>query len=192
MTQSQSCLPQSILHKSQEPITRATTKSARTRRICGTPCAGRRHEYESCPWEHDSAEQISHIYHEWRHCGMTYMRLCVFRIIEKSPFCSCLWPFQVKSRGLSLLQRRVGHGHQTRDAEATIVWGLSSRVLRSRQPMLEMLCLSQSHQIASFIHKIVLQTVFFVRLFIITDANHRSENLKPTKNEVLALFSWAK
>ena len=60
MTQLQSCLLQSILHKSQAPITRATTKSAKTRRICGTPCAGRRHEYESCPWEHDSPQQISH------------------------------------------------------------------------------------------------------------------------------------
>ena len=29
-------------------------------RICSTPCAGRRHEYESCPWEHDSPQQISH------------------------------------------------------------------------------------------------------------------------------------
>ena len=31
-----------------------------TWRICGTPCAGRRHEYESCRWEHDSPQQISH------------------------------------------------------------------------------------------------------------------------------------
>ena len=77
VTQSQSCLLQSILLKSQQPKTRATTKSARTRRICDTPCAGRRHEYESCPWKHDSPQQISRI------------ELFLTKVLSRHWNCSC-------------------------------------------------------------------------------------------------------
>ena len=52
---------QSVL---QEAITRASShKSERTRGACGTPCAGRGHEHESCSPEIDSHHQLLQIFH---------------------------------------------------------------------------------------------------------------------------------